>query len=277
MYRTPLTGETSPKTENLEAHVRLADRVLAYLRNIEGFKDPVDGIMPVPGFSKGVEREIGRYCMVVGVTPKEDKVVIHVGLTMSGKESETFTNVKFHPMSGGYLYTRNPLEVNIDDTMGMGMERILASLFPALDEGERMLKNPPPESIERSGDFPLVAAQAFKTRNKIMRVTGTMGQGALAITLLFAAAGVAIGPEHLNDILRQIPDKYLSDWLLAAKNGMFDFAEEAKNGGLDMILSRRYSGFVLALEGMKIGLIASAIGVAISEKLRRKPKYVDDL
>lgn len=277
MHRSPSTRETAPKTENLEAHVRLADRVLAYMRNIEGFKDPMRGTMPVPGFSKGVEREIGRYCMVVGVTPKEDKVVIHVGLTMSGKESETFTNVKFHPMSGGYLYTRNPLEVNIDDTMGMGMERILASLFPALDEGERLLKNPPPESIECSGDFPLVSAEAFKTRNKILRVTAMISQNALAITLLFAAAGVALGPEHLNDILQQIPDEYLSEWLIMAKNNMPDFGAEAQNGAMEAILSRRLSGFALALDGMKVGIIASSIGVAIAEQLRKKPKYIDDL
>lgn len=277
MYRTPSTREASPKTENLEAHVRLADRVLDHLRNVAGFRDPMHGIMPVPGFSKGVEREIGAYSMVVGVTPKEDKIVIHVGLTMSGKESETFTNIKFYPMRGESLYTRNPLEVNIDDTIGMSMERILASLFPVLAEGERLLKNPPPESIERSGDFPLALAQALKTRNKIMRVTNTVSQGALAITLLFTAAGVALGPENLNSILLQIPYEYRSDWLVAANNGMLYFADETQRDGLDMILSRRHSGFVLAGEGMKIGLIASAIGVAIFEKLRKKPKYIDDL
>ncbi len=268
---------TSPKAESLELHNALADRILTYLREYEGFKDPVNGVMPIPGFSKGVTQEMLGHSIVVGVTPKADKVMIRIGLTMSGKESETFTNVQFNPMSGSYLYTRKPLEINIDDTMGRSMEQVLLSLLPALEEGKKMMRSPSPESIYHSGDFPLVMAQSLKTRNKIMRIGGTIGASALAITTLFTMAGIALGPEHLNDILQQIPDEYLSAWLVEAKKSMLDFAEGAQGGVFDMILSRRYSAFVLTLEGMKIALIAGPIGVAIAEQLRQKPKYIDDL
>lgn len=266
-----------PKTKSLELHTALADRILMYLRDYEAFKDPTNGVMPIPGFSKGVMQEMLGHCIVVGATPKADKVTIQVGLTMSGKESETFTNVRFHPLSGSYLYTRKSLEINIDDTMGRSMDQVLSSLFPILEEGKKMMRSPSPESMYHSGDFPLVMAQSLKTRNKIMRIGGTIGGTALAITTLFTMAGIALGPEHLNEILQQIPDEYLSEWLIMAKKSMLDFAEGMQNGGLEMILSRRYTGFVLTLEGMKIALIAGPIGVAIAEQLRKKPKYIDDL
>lgn len=277
-YLPPSEGVKPKKIESLERHTELADIILRHFRQYQGFRNAADEVMPIPGFSNAVLQLVGdQHAIVVGVSPREDGITLQVGLTMSGIDTETFTELKFHPMSAGNLYMRKPLIVNAYDVDKDGLEKILSPLIPVLEEGRKLLQEAPPDAT-RIGYFPQIEAQRFKIWNKITRIGGMCGGNLLTITALFAAAGAALGPEHLSNILQQIPDEFLTQWLREAKNELPSYiAQVSHYSGSNEIWDRRVSGFILFLEGMRVSLVMVPVSAAIHECLRRKPKYIDDL
>ena len=258
----------------------LGNAVLDYFRQNLGFHDSSDGTLPVPGLSRAVVQEVHGQHIVVGVSAKEDHVIVHIGLSMAEGDHQYFDTIRFHSTAAGYLFKKIPLEIHMEETKNTDMAQILAPLQPALEEA-RAIINGKTGAYWMGGEFPITSAEEIKKRNGLVRRTGIIGRNVLMVPVIAALIGAALGPEEFEKILQYIPDELLLPFVSMARDDWHRMLQDSSSfissGGYE---ARRLSGFIAFVQSLPYAMVLAPIVTVIAEyrrKASRVLKYIDDL
>lgn len=244
-----------------------------------GFRTSASDALPVPGLSFGILKECGDGYIVIGVIAEEDGVKIHIGLNMIGPETQNFAEVRHNLSLPGYLFTKNPLKINISQVEKDGLTESLSPLDAALEEADQMFRNNSKNgNYIMNSYFPMQKAESLRAKNKRFRIMKELGGIWLGAMVSCGLAGAAVGIENLNTILQHIPDDLLIEFVRMAKEHLHQELQNSESPySGNSLFTRRYAGFIAFAQSIPIATIMAPVITAVHEITRKKPKYVDDL